>query len=186
VKKSDKVIGVGLLSLGLFGILTAEACSSESAPAADSDSAQAWGGDTKVPVDEKVYHVTGEVVGQINNLTRQVEPAKGSLSGSQYGTYGTISGSFTGPVEAGKGFVRLRVTVSDADIAPVSEVAILKTSDSKVTALQPGDVITFSCRKQYEALAPVLDNQDFQKAKNAVATWELDYCRLAQPVIQVK
>lgn len=180
-----KLIRVAVLPVVLLAALAGCTSGSE-APAPDSDSGQKWADGGKVPVDEKVYHVTGEVVGQINSLTRQVKPAEGSLSGSQYGSYGTVSGSFTGPVEAGKGYVRVRVVASDSDLAPVSEVVILKTSDSKVTALQPADVITFVCRRQYEALAPVTENADFEKAKNDVATWELDYCRMGKPVVQVR
>lgn len=173
----------GVLLIALAGCTSDDA----TAPAPDSDSGQTWADGATVPVDEKVYHVTGEVVGQINSLTRQVKPAEGSLSGTQYGNgYGTVSGSFTGPVEAGKGYVRVRVVKSDSDLAPVSEVVILKTSDSKVTALQPADVISFVCRRQYEALAPVMEKADFEKAKNDVATWELDYCRLGSPVVQVR
>lgn len=166
-------------------LVTLAACDDDGdkAPGADSDSSQSYNSDAKVPVDDAVYHITGEVVGQVNNLTRQVKPAEGSLSGFSSGGYGSMTGSFTGPVEAGKGFVRVRVTRSDVDLAPVSEVAILKTSDTKVTALQPGDVITFACRKQYEAVAAVRDNSSFDQTK--VATWELDYCRLANPTVQV-
>ena len=38
--------------------------------------------------------------------------------------------------------------------------------------------------RQYEALAAVRDNEKFSKTK--VETWELDYCRLASPVIDVR
>jgi hypothetical protein len=180
VKKS-RVIGSAALALALFGVLTAEGCD-ESNPTADSDSAQNYGGDHKVDVDEKTYVITGEVVREVNSLTRQVTPAKGDVFG--YGGY--VSGSFTGPVEAGKGFVRLKVQVSNPSTAeaPVGEVAIIKTTDTKVTALMAGDVITVKCRRQYENIAAVKEGQKFNK--DEVGTWELDYCRLASPVIQIR
>lgn len=177
MKRIYQAVG-GAAMCGL--ILTAGACDSN--PTADSDSKQSYGSDAKVDVDEKTYVITGEVVTQVNSLTRQVEPAKGSITGYN----GYTSGSFTGPVEAGKGFVRLKVSVSNpaAPEAPVGEVAIIKTTDTKVTALMAGDVITFKCRRQYENIAAVKDGQKFNKEE--VGTWELDYCRLASPVIQVR
>lgn len=181
MNRTRKVIGVSLLALGIFGIATAEGCD-EGNPAADSDSSYSYKGDTKVDVDETTYVITGEVVREVNSLTRQVSPAKGDVFG--YGGY--VSGSFTGPVEAGKGFVRLKVSVSNpatAD-APVGEVAILKTTDTKVTALLAGDVVTFKCRRQYENIGAVKNDQEFKKAE--VGTWELDYCRLGSGIIQVK
>lgn len=183
MNRRSKILSASLLGLGLFGVLTAEGCE-ESDPAPDSDSSYSYEEGSKIPVDENTYTVTGEVIGQVNALTRQVEPAKGSLSGSQYGSYGTVSGSFTGPIEAGKGFVRLKVSSSDSDLAKATEAVILKTADTKVTALQPGDVITFSCRAQYENIAAVKEGQKFDQSK--VGTWELDYCRLKTPLIQVR
>jgi hypothetical protein len=179
-----KIVSTVVLSLGLAGILTAGGCDEGGNPAPDSDSSFAYEDGATIPVDEKVYTVTGEVIGQVNALTRQVEPAKGSLSGSTYGSYGTVSGSFTGPIEAGKGFVRLKVNASDSELARPSEAVILKTADTKVTALQPGDIITFRCRAQYENIAAVKDGQKFEQAK--VGTMELDYCRLETPLIQVR
>jgi hypothetical protein len=44
--------------------------------------------------------------------------------------------------------------------------------------------VTFKCRAQYEAVAAVRENESFNQAK--VETWELDYCRMATPVIDVR
>lgn len=173
------MVGVAALGLALFGILTAESCEAGD-PAPDSDSSYKYEGGVTIPVDEHVYTVTGEVSGQINDLSRQVKPATGSVTAYN----GYASGSFTGPIEAGKGFVRLRITKSDSDIAPVGELTILKTADTKVTALLPGDVVTLKCRKQYENVAAVKEGQKF-KAEEA-GTYELDYCRLSNPVVQVR
>lgn len=166
-----------LAAAGLAASLSA--CTSPSAPAADSDSSQQYA-NSEIPVDQKIYTISGEVSGQVNDLTRQVKPAQGSLLGIN----GYTSGSYFGPVESGKGFIRLRVASSDVDIAPKGELVVLKVSDTKGTALVEGDVVTFKCRKQYENIAAVMDNEklDVQKA----ATWELDYCRLATPKVDVR
>lgn len=173
-----------VLSLVLMG--ASDCDGGEEAPSADSDSSQSYKEGSKIPVDKEVYQITGEVVGPVNDLTRQVEPAKGETSGYIYGNYGSISGSFTGPIEAGKGFVRLLVQSSEpsTDLAPTGDVTIIKTSDTKVKALLPGDVVEFKCRRQYENIAAVVENQEFDP--DDVAAWELDYCRLASPVITVR
>jgi hypothetical protein len=179
-----KVTAVGIASLA-FLFLTAESCDG-SDPAADSDSQQKYSGDVKPDVDDNFYTIKGEVVGQVNNLTRQVKPSEGSISGYNYNGYGSMSGTFTGPVEAGKGFVRLKISSANpsAPEATVGEAVILKTSDAKVTALQPGDIITFKCRRQQEPVAAVRDGQKLDK--NRASTWEFDYCRMETPRLEVK
>ncbi len=172
--------------LAVAFLTSAESCESESAPAPDSDSSQNFADGAKVPIDDNVYLIKGEVIGEVNATTRQITPAEGSISGFATQTYGSLNGSFTGPVEAGKGFVRIRVETSspETDLAPLGDVTIIKTSDTKVKALLNGDIVSFKCRRQYEALAAVKDNEKFDADK--VQTWELDYCRLATPVIEVK
>ena len=182
--KKTSIVAVALASMLLFG---AESCDTgETAPAPDSDSSQSYKSGSTVPVDDDVYTITGEVIGEVNETSRQIEPAQGQMSGSLYGNYGRMQGSFTGPIEAGKGFVRIRVQNSSpqTDLAPVGDVTIIKTSDTKAKALLNGDVVSFKCRRQYEALAAVKDNEKFDSKK--VETWELDYCRLASPVISVE
>jgi hypothetical protein len=184
-KNAVKLIPLAaVLSLVLMGASECEG--GEDAPAPDSDSSQKYKDGSKVPVDDKVYAITGEVIGPVNETTRQVEPGKGEINGSLCGNYGSLNGSFTGPVEKGKGFVRIRVQKSSpsTDLAPVGDVTIIKTSDTKAKALLNGDIVQFKCRRQYEALAAVKDNEKFDKTK--VETWELDYCRLSTPVITVK
>lgn len=177
---------VALIGLSAVALTGCGGDNNDDNPKTDSDSSFSYDDSARVPVDEATYELTGEVVGQVNNLTRQVEPGKGSISGSQYGSYGTLSGSFTGPIEAGKGFVRLKVSVSKpaTDLAPVGEVAIVKTADTKASALMPGDIVTFKCRRQYENIAAVKDKQEFKESE--VGTWELDYCRFETPVLQIK
>lgn len=171
-----------------LALLALSACSepADQAPEIESDSGQAYKAGTKIPVDDNVYTITGEVIGPVNDVTRQIKPAEGYVSGSAFGGYGSMTGSFTGPVEGGKGFVRLRVESinPDTESASVGDVTIVKTSDTKVKALMNGDIVTFKCRRQYEALAAVRENSSVKIEE--VATWELDYCRLFTPVITVK
>lgn len=174
-----------------FVLMGADECEGEdAAPSVDSDSSQEYKPDSKIPVDDGVYEVTGEVSAEVNSVTRQVEAGGGELSGptcfGTSGCYGGTSASFFGPVEKGKGYVRLLVqsTNPETSLASVGQVAILKVSDTKATALLPGDIVTFKCRRQYEAIAAVKDNQTFDA--DAVETWELDYCRLASPEITVR
>ena len=58
---------------------------------------------------------------------------------------------------------------------------IFKFTDTKATALLPGDVVEFKCRRQYEAVAPVKDAERFDEDK--FSTWEFDFCRLTTGVI---
>jgi hypothetical protein len=190
MKLSPKVRRWGVIPVVLAAtvLFAAEDCDGgEEAPGVESDSSQSYEDGSKIPVDKEIYTITGTVVGEVTDLTRQVEPGKGSIDTPVcYGTsgcYGGGGGTFTGPVEAGKGFVRLAVEeVSPVtELAQVGRVSILKTTDSKVKALLVGDRVTFKCRRQYEAIAAVADNQDFDA--DEVETWELDYCRLDTAVI---
>lgn len=146
-------------------------------PAPDSDSAQSYKSGSKIPVDDDIYTITGKVTADVNSITRQ--GSGGSLSAYD----GYMSGSFWSET-TGKGFVRLFVhTATPAtNLAPPERLIILKTTDSKVTALYPGDIVTFKCRRQYEALAAVRENETFNAGR--VETWELDYCRLVNPVVE--
>jgi len=167
----------------LVTVVTACEASNE-APQADSDSQQQYNEDGRIPVDDNVYVITGTVQAPIDSLERQVEPAEGGISGFVgAGGPGFVSGWYSGPEFQGKGFLRLLVssTVPSTSYAVPGRVAILKTSDTKARVLEAGDEVTLKCRLQYEAVAAVRENEDFDQAK--VETWEIDYCRLATPVI---
>jgi hypothetical protein len=191
-RRTFAAIALAITAALLFG---AESCDSNTAPQVESDSNQSYdtgGKSSRIPVDDHVYEVTGEVVGPVNTVTRQVKPAEGSSSGYIYGMgggslYGSSSGSYFGEVTKGKGYVRLLVqSVSPATpSATAGAVSILKVTDTKATALIPGDVVTFKCRRQYEAIAAVRDNQTFNAKNKALETWELDYCRMETAVISV-
>lgn len=159
--------------LGFFFI----ACEHNVAPEPDSDSQQNYDGG-QIPVDDNIYVIRGTVQ-DVNSLVRQVAPAQGSVSVIN----GVGSGSFIGEQQAGKGFVRVEVlSVAPAtELAAAGNVVILKTTDTKAAALSEGDTVTFKCRAQYEAIAAVREAETFNAEK--LATWELDYCRLASPIV---
>lgn len=171
---------IGLLLALIVVTFAATGCLGDgpSNPAPDSDSQQAYDGGN-IPTDLSVYTIVGKVNADTKSLTRQVSPGGGSV----FGVNGFVSGSFFGPVESGKGFVRLTVVSANpsTDLAPVGKVVVLKMTDTKGTVLTAGDEVTLKCRRQYEAVAAVQDNQKFDA--DADATWELDFCRLATPVL---
>jgi hypothetical protein len=156
------------------------------APQAASDSPQTYSANARIPVDDNVYIITGQVVGEVASLSQQTTPAQGDVTGLQARGYGYLGGSYFGAEFGGKGFVRLLVhsAMPSTRLAPPEEIVIVKTTDTKASVLYPGDVVTFKCRAQYEAVAAVRENEAFNESK--VETWELDYCRMMTPVIDVR
>ncbi len=149
-------------------------CQRSPAPQSSSGMNYAWL--TTVPVDTKVYTITGTVAADVESLVRQTAPAQAQSYNADALSYST----FSGPQMNGKGMVRLTVAGSDAELAPVGSTVILKVDDTKGILLLPGDQVTFKCRAQFEAIAAVVNRQEFDPA---AGTWELDYCRLATPVV---
>lgn len=177
----------------LIAVLLLAACgssgSSPKAPKPESDSRIAFAGDDRIPIDDAIYNITGQVVADVSSLTRQVKPGGGTISAptcfGTSGCYGGGGGSFFGPTESGKGYIRLMVQSSKpaSDMAREGTVVILKSTDTKGTALLPGDIVTFRCRRQYEAVAPVQENVKLDAKRDE--TWEWDFCRLMLPVVEV-
>ncbi len=153
------------------------------APQAASDSPQTYSTNARIPVDDNVYTITGQVVGDIASLSQQTTPAQGDVTGIQARGYGYLGGSYFGAEFGGKGFVRLLVRSAEpaTPYAPPQQIIVLKTTDTKAVVLLPGDVVTFKCRAQYEAVAAVRENEAFNEDK--LETWELDYCRMVTPLI---
>ena len=160
-------------------LLTAGACD-PSNPTISSDSEHVYGGSPKEPTDTRIYNISGTVSVPVQSLTRQTEAGGGSISG--YGGY--VSGSFWGPIEKGKGFVRILVTASDAPLAPAGQNVLVKTTDTKLVAVLPGDRIRLKCRQQFEAIAAVQDSENYPGDRIA-GTWELDFCRMLDPKMGV-
>ena len=155
-------------------LLLFSGCQRSPAPQSSSGMNYAWL--TTVPVDTKVYTITGTVVADVESLVRQAAPAQAQT----YNAEGLSYATFYGPQLSGKGMVRLAVVTSDAELAPIGSTVILKVDDTKGILLLPGDQVTFKCRAQFEAIAAVVNRQVFDPA---AGTWELDYCRLATPVV---
>jgi hypothetical protein len=154
------------------------------APRPDSDSSQSFSSSSTedgIPVDDNVYYIKGQVISDVNSLTRQTDAASGEVFGYGGTGFGVMSGSYYGPEFGGKGFIRILVMNSDSFLAPKGEVVILKSTDTKGIALLPGDVVEFKCRHQYEAIAAVRDYETFDVDK--LETWEIDYCRFISPII---
>lgn len=152
----------------------------DSAPEPVSDSPQRFESrydDPRIPVDDGVYTISGEVVGEVESLVRQTSRATGFIAGTGFGSFG----AYFGPEYEGKGFVRLKVSTSDSHLAPYNSVVILKVTDTKGIVLLPGDQVTFKCRHHYENVGAVRNEESFDAEK--LATWEIDYCRLATPII---
>ncbi len=184
MKSAVRILALLCLLMVLFGCMP-----TDQPPQPDSDSpqdyAQVVGG---IPVDTNVYTIKGKVVGAVESLVRQTQAAGGSVSGSSFDGYGFASGSFWGAEFGGKGFIRLRVIESNTneangeDLAPLESIIIIKTTDTKMRALLAGDIVEVLCRRQYEAIAPVLERETFDASKGM---WELDYCRMTSPRIEV-
>lgn len=182
---------MGAAALTLTGLALTACGGGESAPKVESQqTGTSYAGNPSAPVDKNVYLVTGEVAGQVNSLTRQTKPATGSVdTPTCYGTSGCFGGgggTFMGPVEAGKGFVRVLIqdVTPNTDLATPGQLDILKVVDTKATALQAGDVVTFKCIRQFEAVTASVKNQKFDQ--DVDGTWELDYCRMATNEVHVK
>lgn len=145
----------------------------------DSDSGLAFEAGARIPQDRTIYEIQGVVYEDAESLVRQTAPAQATMY--YQGAYGY--GSYWGPQLGGKGLVRLAVIHTDppTGLALPGTAVILKTTDTKATNLRPGDIVTFKCRAQYEAVAATLKNENFDP--DTYETWELDYCRLANPTI---
>ena len=144
------------------------------APLAESDSNQHYGTGSEVPVDTNVYNLEAEVSGDVESVTGL------RAEGSALTISGTGGANFS-MWEEGKGLLRVMIiSITPAlDNVYAGKVVILKTTDKKVMALLPGDQVSLKCRNQYEAVAAVLNYEDFDPEE--MGTWELDYCRMTDP-----
>lgn len=166
----------------LLALLLAGCGGVDRPPLAESDSSQKFRGGSEIPVDDVVYTIKGKVVADLESLVQQDSPGYTRTYVSEYGT----SYTYMPPVVDGKGFLRVLVEMATPEtaLAPVGNVVILKTTDTKIRAVLPGDFITLKCRAQFEAVAAVRDHETFNAEK--LGTWELDYCRMPTPVVEVR
>ncbi|MBQ6509272.1 MAG: hypothetical protein IJI07_07350 [Flexilinea sp.] len=83
----------------------------------------------------------------------------------------------------GKGMISVHVnSVSPAldYIKPGADI-VLKTTDLKIMAIDPGYTFEVKCRSDYE---PVASLQDNELTTERYDTYELDYCRMTNPQIE--
>ena len=83
----------------------------------------------------------------------------------------------------GKGMISVHVnSVSPAldYIKPGADI-VLKTTDLKIMAIDPGYSFEVKCRSDYE---PVASLQDNELTTERYDTYELDYCRMTNPQIE--
>jgi hypothetical protein len=62
-----------------------------------SDSSQAYEANARIPVDDNVYTITGQIVGEVASLSQQTAPAQGELTGLGARGYGYVGGAYFGP-----------------------------------------------------------------------------------------
>ena len=151
------------------------------APVSESNIPWTVAANGALPVDERIYKISGKVVVDAQSLTRQTSPGYGYISGYN----GYTSGYYQTPSVNGKSFVRLQVSTidpSNTDWVTAGEIVIIKGTDTKMIALQPGDNVDFLCRRQAEAIAAIHPGEWFNP--DTGTTWELDYCRMVSPVIK--
>ena len=65
-------------------------------------------------------------------------------------------------------------------IKPGADI-VLKTTDLKIMAIDPGYTFEVKCRSDYE---PVASLQDNEMTTERYDTYELDYCRMTNPQIE--
>lgn len=159
--------------------LVATACVPEYA-VVESDNRAVPLGYVEAPVDPAVYYITGTIIADVGSLSRQIEPAYGGA----YNGYGYYQG------ETVDGKTYLRVLVES--ISPVTDkalpghIVLVKATDTKATALLPGDRVDLKCRSQFEAIAPVNAGEAELLTTEAFTTWEFDFCRLTTGIVTVK
>ena len=83
----------------------------------------------------------------------------------------------------GKGMVSVHVNSVSPSldyIKPGGDI-VLKTTDLKIMAIDPGYTFEVKCRSDYE---PVASLQDNELTTERYDTFELDYCRMTNPQIE--
>ena len=84
--------------------------------------------------------------------------------------------------EDGKGMVSVHVNSISPSLDYLKEGMdiVLKTTDLKIMAVDPGYSFEVKCRNDYE---PVASLQDNELTTERYDTYELDYCRMTNPQI---
>lgn len=173
-------VAAQLLAL-IVGISLALAGCEQAGTYAESDSGYTYQSykQAKLPLDNNLYTLTGVIVGDVNSIAR---PGPAKIVTAYRSEYYSV-GTYFPPEMSGKGLARLWVEKSDFPGVPPETIAIIKSTDTKLIAVLPGDRITVRCRVQAEAIAPSYTGQVYDPEK--AVTLELDFCRMVSPVIDV-
>lgn len=85
--------------------------------------------------------------------------------------------------QEGKGMISVHVnSVSPSlDYLQPGMDIVLKTTDLKIMAIDPGYSFEVKCRSDYEPVAALQDNE---MSSERYDTYELDYCRMSNPQIK--
>lgn len=128
-------------------------------------------------IDSELYHLTLKISSDIGGYNQ----VQGSMSGSMAYGFGSISGAIW---TEGKGLVRgtlLNLSPS-VSFAEIGDEIIVKTTDFKIVALWPNDVVHLTCTVDYE---PICSLEEFRSLGGGGVTtnkcedlWEFDYCRM--------
>jgi len=178
-----KALGVVFWVLVVLVIVLLVGCEANVPPEIDTDNGLTWNNTSddlkRSLVDTELYLFTIQVGRGTESVTYQAEPGYGS--GTMYGNYASMS--YRSEVINGKGVIVGTILRTDhPDVAAVGNTLLFKFSDLKAVILQPGDIVEVKCRRDFEALSPVLDKQDWQPTS---VTWELDLCRLSNPTLEL-
>lgn len=178
--KTRKAAQAVALVIGIILTVLLSGCN-EAGTYAESDSGYTYKNykQAAIPVDNNLYTLTGVVVGDVNSIAR---PGPAKVVTTYRSDYYSV-GTYFPPEMNGKGLVRLWVEQSDFPGVPAETIAIIKSTDTKLIAVLPGDRITLRCRVQAEAIAPSYTGQVYDP--NKAVTLELDFCRMLSPVIEV-
>jgi hypothetical protein len=163
-KKVLLVIAVVLLAIILSGC---------TAPTQKTDQ----GVSVERKLDSNLYHLILKISSDVGSYS-QIE---GSISGGMAYGYGSVSGAIW---TEGKGLVRgtlldLYPTVS---FAQIGDEVIVKTTDFKIVALWPDDIVYLTCTADYEPICSLEGYENLGtggvSTNECEDTWEFDYCRM--------
>lgn len=182
MKDKFQPVGQLLLAVVIIAVLLSLSNCQQAGTYAESDSRYFYKNhkSAAIPVDDNLYTLTGVVVGDVNSIQRAAGPARVVTT---YRSDYYSEGTYFPPHMEGKGLVRLWVEKSDFLGVPAETIAIIKSTDTKLIAVLPGDRITLRCRVQAEAIAPSYTGQVYDQDR--AVTLELDFCRMLFPVIEV-
>ncbi len=136
----------------------------------ESDNNYQWDYRSVVAVDTQVYTIMIEVYGNTTNYSE----TNGSISGIGFSGYSSMSGRIW---QDGKGILPIILKSVSPSIAGLEagRLMIIKTTDLKAMALEPGYITEFKCNLDNEVISPVTNGQILTTDRQ---TYEFDDCRM--------